>query len=224
MPNWCQNETFVYGKTENVADFMLPFSNGNVFDTMSDFCFLKHYAPCPEALLSFSAVVNPDEVIPEGWSILVEDGTWTQDEYDESVANFLSDREIARKNRERYGYTGWYDWCVDNWGSKWGMCDTTCGGLYYENSSNQVYANVYISYDTAWSPITVGIERVSLLFPNLIFTTFYEEHGMGFAGVHQVADGEVIRDDCSDLIPASDDYSFIMDGMDEQYVDTIVNK
>lgn len=43
-------------------------------------------------------------------------------------------------NVQRYGWKDWYDWSIDNWGTKWNACNV------YIDDDNQV-----IEFETAWS-------------------------------------------------------------------------
>jgi len=84
-----------------------------------------------------------------------------------------------------------YSWCLRNWGTKWGDCETqiTVNGDY-----------LVIRYETAWSPALEGLEQVSLLFPTLTFQTDWVEEGMqsigaasfqnGNGSVHDVPDSD----------------------------------
>jgi hypothetical protein len=45
---------------------------------------------------------------------------------------------------ELEGTTGWYDWRLEHWGTKWGIYNATC---------ERMDANTLVlSFDTAWSP------------------------------------------------------------------------
>jgi len=61
------------------------------------------------------------------------------------------------------GYTNWYDWCVDNWGTKWDVSDE--GLEYVDNGDGTSAITGYM--DTAWAP---PIEAT------------YHEPGMDFLG------------------------------------------
>jgi hypothetical protein len=73
-----------------------------------------------------------------------------------------------------------YSWCLRNWGTKWGDCETqiTVNGDY-----------LAIRYETAWSPALEGLERVSLLFPTLAFQTDWIEEGMQSVGAASFQNG-----------------------------------
>ena len=70
-----------------------------------------------------------------------------------------------------------YQWCVDNWGTKWDASDTFAQEVTSVNSKAMVY-----SFITAWSPPEEWVKRVAKLFPTLEFTLEYNEPGMGFSG------------------------------------------
>ena len=76
--------------------------------------------------------------------------------------------------KEKYGFEGWYDWCVENWGTKWNACETE-----YMEPSESDKAPYYI-FQTAWdSPIPVILE-MSRQFPTLTFNLESEEESGEF--------------------------------------------
>jgi len=121
------------------------------------------------------------------------------------------------KNKElidKYGADNWYDWNVDNWGTKWGDYEIDTMGIQhcyqttyqllengevdYENpitkSNGESYIHFY--YQTAWSPGSDFLkEQLSKQFPKLNFWLYYEEPGMCFAGEVKINKGKVISDD-----------------------------
>lgn len=73
------------------------------------------------------------------------------------------------------GSMTWYDWSVENWGTKWDAC-------YSQISHNPGENVVEYMFDTAWSPPVDWYEKVIEAYPDLDFTLDWEEGGMGFAG------------------------------------------
>jgi hypothetical protein len=67
-----------------------------------------------------------------------------------------------------------YSWCLRNWGTKWGDCET-------EITVNDP-DHLVIRFQSAWGPALAGIERISRLFPTLTFQTDWVEEGWGFIG------------------------------------------
>jgi len=72
----------------------------------------------------------------------------------------------------------WYDWCVNEWGTKWDAC------CIYVVESGDGFAS--FSFDTAWSP-PFGVYN-ALTEQGFSVNAEYEEPGMGFAG--EYIDGE----------------------------------
>lgn len=64
-------------------------------------------------------------------------------------------------------------WMDENWGTKWGDCETEI-----EWAENGLIAQ----FETAWAPPRNGIVKLSLLFPTLDFTLWYDEPNMHFGG------------------------------------------
>jgi hypothetical protein len=81
---------------------------------------------------------------------------------------------------------GWYEWRIDNWGTKWDAAET----VILENSVDELC----VSFETAWAPPTEWLKKVSLKFPNLNFVLDYIEEGQGFCGVLDISDGEIVDD------------------------------
>lgn len=93
----------------------------------------------------------------------------------------LRDKELIAK----YGADNWYDWCHINWGVKW---DVT-GELNYQEDESLCYI-----FDSAWSPPTKAIVKMSEKYPSLDFSLDYEETGMMFRGSLTVIEGEIVED------------------------------
>jgi hypothetical protein len=71
----------------------------------------------------------------------------------------------------------WYDWCVENWGTKWDLSEVD-GKM--ANKAQATY-----DFHSAWAPPQRAIQTISGLYPKLTFTLTYDEPGMAF-------DGEVV--------------------------------
>ena len=68
----------------------------------------------------------------------------------------------------------WYDWSVNNWGTKW--------DAYEPEILNNDINFFSVSFETAWSPPIAWIDNIMQDFPDLCFTLEYEEPGMCFGG------------------------------------------
>jgi len=99
------------------------------------------------------------------------------------------EREIILKNEPTIREDSWYDWRVQNWGTKWDVY-SCCNDWENEKPSTEFTAN----FCTAWSPLNEECMAVlSRKFPGSLLTNYYEEGGMDFFGVTIAKDG-VVRD------------------------------
>jgi hypothetical protein len=142
MPNWCFNILEASGPEEEAQRFL---------DETGPFLEFNKIVPMHKELEGTTAPARP----PHGAGTHALE-LWAQKQIDLVM---------------KYGAADWYDWCVENWGTKWEP------GF----ESQQKTENGY-SFDTAWSPPTPVIARLSELYPALIFTLTYAEPGNYFGG------------------------------------------
>lgn len=91
----------------------------------------------------------------------------------------------AEELREKYGYSDWYDFCVNEWGTKWDIGDSQ-GIQTWDDHELIVY------FDSAWAPPIAAYEKL-LDIGFTVYATYYEP-GCAFAGIFE--DG---NDDYYDL-------------------------
>jgi hypothetical protein len=80
------------------------------------------------------------------------------------------------RNLELHGYGNWYDYCVNEWGTKWDV-----GGNDYNEPQQDSPNKITMSFDSAWAPPCAAMEK----FMDLGFSVrlYYYEPGMCFAGI-----------------------------------------
>jgi hypothetical protein len=111
--------------------------------------FLNEFIPVPESLqIVAGSVGDPDE----------------QKKLEEDTA----------KNLEVHGYGNWYDYCVNEWGTKW---DVGGDGMTCEIENGRIST----SFDSAWAPPIAAYEKLTDL--GFSVRAYYYEGGMCFAGV-----------------------------------------
>lgn len=157
MPNWCYNQMTITGKTDDLRKFRNDITVSEPTDDNPNATKLsmKTLFPCPAELHEYNSPLRTSK-----------DGTALSD--DEVSA--LSERFIAM-----YGSPDWYSWQNDNWGTKWGDCDTASDE---EIKDGDTSLSVY--YETAWSPATGLIAKISSLYPQLVFSVFSTEESDAF--------------------------------------------
>lgn len=90
--------------------------------------------------------------------------------------------EAAEKsNREKFGYTTWYDFCVSEWGTKW---DVGADGQPAQDIPN----GLLLTFDSAWAPPVAAYEKLVDL--GFSIRAYYYEPGMAFAGVWEDGDDQ----------------------------------
>ena len=79
----------------------------------------------------------------------------------------------------------WYQWNVDNWGTKWDVVDCR---MYLEDNQMK------FTFLTAWAPPINWLEKVGAIFPNVWLKLEYDLPGIMFRGV-ACGRGEIIDEE-----------------------------
>ena len=89
------------------------------------------------------------------------------------------DLEAQEKlNEAQYGYKNWYDFCVNEWGTKWDVESYEAVEYDSEHDKN----GVTFGFDSAWAPPCGVYEE--LMAKGYTLRAYYYESGMGFAGIY----------------------------------------
>ena len=92
-----------------------------------------------------------------------------------------------------------YDWCVQNWGTKWDIYDVTYASLDGDT--------LELSFMSAWSPPVEALVT-GMLKHGYTFDLYYEEGGCCFIG-HTEGDGESHFDQCWETWTDADPTTYI---------------
>jgi hypothetical protein len=82
--------------------------------------------------------------------------------------------EDTARNKEVHGYGNWYDYCVNEWGTKW---DVGADG----NPAQDIPGGLMLGFESAWAPPCAAYEK--LTEQGFRIRAMYFEPGMAFAGV-----------------------------------------
>ena len=131
----------------------------------------------------------------------------------ESTASFSDEyKDQNEKNIKDTGYASWYDFCVNEWGTKWDV----------EAYSNEITENGHkleCSFDSAWSPPVAFFEKMKGL--GFVVEANYYEPGCAFVGEWLDGDDFVYEipgtsDEVKEQIPEHlDEYWAISENMAE---------
>ena len=184
MPNWCWNTL----KLNKKYAWLVLNDKGNV-----DFNIAR---PMPESLnvesgssndtdmyvyLSARNNISLDTVRDNPLSRLIRNNfspDWLAEVY--SRVRSYSKKEMLEAyergkvlidNYLKYGACTWYEWCNENWGTKWNASDS--------DVSKEAGDTWYIHFDTAWCPPDGWLKRLAEL--KVPFELTWEEES-GYAG------------------------------------------
>ena len=119
-----------------------------------------------------------DEFIPVPKDLHIVAGCVGEKGSPEQIA--LEAQEKA--NLETHGYSNWYDYCVNEWGTKWDV-----GGDDYEPAQD-IPGGLMLCFDSAWSPPVNAYEKLVEL--GFSIRAMYCEPGMAFAGIWEDGDDQ----------------------------------
>lgn len=161
MPNWCNNTLIVEGNLNELVEFKKKSLVVNEQNTIN--FTMEGLIPTPKELLEMTSPVM-----------------WRGDEND--TDSKLEFEKHVESLKQKYGHTDWYNWRIENWGTKWDVTES-----YIEEYDGE---SILIQYDTAWGPNTQFVKTIALMFPNLKFKLSFEETGVGFCGVYEVTNDD----------------------------------
>ena len=162
MPNHVSSDLYVTGRIETIDKFM-------------DFAI--NIDPC---LPSDDQLLDANKFIPypEHFKKL------------DALAKIAAAKEPPDYTVKDGFNSGGFQWCLENWGTKWGIYD--CKIEYKDFGIRN--GKLKYRFNTAWAPPLPIIKAMSDKFPTLRFRLNYFEFGMGFKGTYIVKNGEVIKD------------------------------
>ena len=100
-------------------------------------------------------------------------------------------KEMSKDFIKRFGCDNWYNWNINNWGTKWNADVYHIeSNLLTEPNSSEV--TIKVCFSTAWSPPTNWFNSLCdmLRDDEVSMEIRYSESGMGFAGTHYFNSGE----------------------------------
>jgi hypothetical protein len=196
MPNWVQTKLTFNGEPERVSELLETIKTEKDGD-IRHFDFEK-IIPMPQSMKITSGSStdfgidilkyreNGDDSALKSrlsWPWVVKAGIKTVEELVEhAIEGGLADLhegKLALDNIKNYGCKDWYDWAVKNWGTKW-------------NSSDGIYENGTLSFQTAWSLPEPVLVKLSEMFPDVTIGVVYADEDIGSnCGEFQLVDGNI---------------------------------
>lgn len=94
--------------------------------------------------------------------------------------------KTAWNNIQNYGAPTWYEWCINNWGTKW--------SAYGYDEDTDYSQNENLRFQTAWSAPHSVIEKLAELYPDITFEHEWADEDIGAnCGRKIYSEGECIE-------------------------------
>tara|TARA_B100000287_G_scaffold134754_1_gene126724 strand:- start:1447 stop:2079 length:633 start_codon:yes stop_codon:yes gene_type:complete len=197
MPNWCDNRIRGYTDDVKEKDFFRNIiedltetrtdSEGNEVSGID----LGILNPTPEILTKVHASSPPYLVKDRETGEFVKQSIGSPELgdskeernafYDTNThpkfekVEIVEGTDIYKELMDRYGHLSWYEWNVDNWGTKWNPT-TELSNVYVDEYGFE------INVSSAWCPPEVLLQRLATKY-DVSIENFYEIEGYGDEGV-----------------------------------------
>lgn len=80
--------------------------------------------------------------------------------------------KTAWNNIQNYGVPTWYEWCINNWGTKW--------GAYGYDKNTDYSKNTDLWFQTAWSAPHPILQKLSEMYPDITFEHEWADEDIGY--------------------------------------------
>jgi hypothetical protein len=177
MPNWCYNSLTIEGSEELIADVKRILNRP--FKQTHD----SWNASSGKMELSDTIYSNPVFAFHNIYNH-IQDGV--------SDEEYLKQSDFAKSTAEVLSFSGnnWYDWNVRNWGTKWDVAVRDNEEYPETELTDESETLLIYRFNTAWSPPTEAITKLSLQYPDLDFELSFEEE-TGWGGLLQFEAGNI---------------------------------
>lgn len=176
MPNYCDCDLYIYSwdddtLTAKIAKLLQDGTDPISFDKV---------IPYPARFAELDARVK---AFREDYNAL----DWKSPDFKNNVQKLKIKHSFRDEGYPVDGYnSGGYEWCSENWGTKWDACNPERVSL---TESELIY-----KFKTAWSPPLPVIEKLASMYPNAEITLEYYERGLEFCGQMCWENGELIAE------------------------------
>lgn len=201
MPNWVENRLSYNGNETEIKEMLEKIRYDNATIGTIDF---NKIIPMPKSLdiecgsrtdKGIEMVKNYLENLPA--ELKGKEGTYEEilEDLHNHSADISDDEEkkiwdvgvTAVDNLYKYNAPTWYEWCNDNWNTKWNACG------YDENTD---YSDSdFIWFQTAWSAPIPVIKKLSEMYPNIELTLEFADEDLGQnCGEMKFKGGDIIEE------------------------------
>jgi len=98
-----------------------------------------------------------------------------------TTADMTEDKEMIKK----YGYSDWYGWATNEWGTKWDLTEFYGVDRQYLTETSEGESTISFAFDSAWSPPVGAYENFIANNEDCSLRATYYEPGCDFMGIWQ---------------------------------------
>lgn len=197
MPNWIRNNVTFSGNEEVIARMREEIQGGGE----EQFIDFNKIAPIPKELRDTQSplkIISQEEYDLQEKRIANDD--LTKEEKQWGVSRGLT-QNLANEYQQKFGATDWYNWQIENWGTKW-------------NANESIDFGNGIEFNTAWSTPFNLFVSLSKKYPEVRFNIRYADEDFGYnVGEYDLQNGEELE--CN--IPEGGSQEAFIMAMDIQY-------
>ena len=179
MPNWTGNNLTIFGTVEDINLFeadRLAALKANDCD-MEQIITFHMVLPMPQELKGTHG--GPRPMREAEIRQMAAQHNWSEESLQYALEKQMTDELEAKLDelKAKYGSDNWYDWCNNNWGTKWDACHAAYERMPHVLAGVNSTDRVTISFDTAWAAPEQVIHALVRKYPNLNFVHSYSYEG-----------------------------------------------
>ena len=101
----------------------------------------------------------------------------------EELRNTTADGSENKELIKKYGHSSWYDWAVNNWGTKWDISEFYGVDRQYHQEQNEGESTITFAFNSAWAPPINALAHWLEQNEECQATLSYYEGGCDFMGI-----------------------------------------
>lgn len=182
MPNWVRHNVIIRGNKEDITRCYEQITKGG-----EEFSF-RNIIPRAEEL---DVTAGSFSHLGEEWGKLTTDKE-REEFYEKHKITRDEDKallQVYADNIKKYGFPTWYEWSIENWGTKWDVdADFECYG-----------GTIELHFDTAWNTPVPIFKKLSEQFPNLVIYVEFADEDLGSnCGTYALWEGKIQEEELKD--------------------------
>lgn len=172
MPNWVYNSLTIEGNAEDISAIKTqlnqPFQRQHDQWNMETRQMELQDVTYSNPVFAFWNIIKPTNL---------------------EAYNKQADHSLPMAEQLLFKGDNWYDWNVNNWGTKWDVAVSNNEEYPETELMEESDTSLAYRFNTAWSPPLPAIATISQQYPNLEFNLSYEEE-TGWGGEIEFLAGE----------------------------------